>query len=257
VSGRAQPPRVEIDCDWPGAPLQFIAWTTFPHDENRRAKCVSAQAHQQYALFMRELRAHPRLSEMDAVLRRELIERTGGWTYPELPAWKDEREDIRREGAKVLVVGHMLCLVRAVQVHHPELRPSLNLAAHIVERLRKAKGYGGPSNPKAVWAERKAIAPLCAAALLAWVEAAHEGQHPWVYLSDRDNMRRLLGHAKWFREWAGSTPGASGSRQGKVLISPTEAAEYVSDVEPREPRFSALSLEELDIARSYMAPINC
>jgi len=250
-AGRVSPPVVHIEHRWPGAPLQLIAWLTWPNDEDGRAKSLSALAHQQFAAFMRNHTAQFARAGAKALLEEDLIGRTGGWIYPELPAWSDERDRIGRELRKAMVVGHLLCLIRTIQSHHPDLRPSLNVAAWILDRLQDRKVHEAPANPKAQWAERKSVAPLCTAYLLARAEARHDGKDPWHHLAEAATVAKLLGQAQWLRRWASGhlVPGSRG-----VLLPDTEAAEYVTDLPEIEPRFGPLSPIELEVARSYQAP---
>lgn len=238
--------------------LQLIAWLTWPNDEDCRAKSLNVSAHKQYDDFMRDRPPHLMHAAARSHIEAELLEKAGGWTLRDLPGWRDEERRIEREFPKAMMVGHLLCLIRTIEVHHrQELRPSLNLAAWTLERLHERKPHmarkpqRAPSNPKAQWARWKGIAPLCAATLLARAEAVHDGVDPRHHLAEPAVMQRLLGHTQWFRRWAGDHV-VSGSRG--VLIPDSEAAVYATDAPEIEPRFSPLSPIELEIARRYQAP---
>ncbi|MDB5318316.1 MAG: hypothetical protein JWO24_4160, partial [Rhodospirillales bacterium] len=201
----AGPLKIEFDFTSPLAPFELIALLTWPTDPARRQVTLTAHAHQQFAAFMRENPLGQRDPRENDLLERELIERTGGWSYDSLPAWADEQALMLRHEERWRLTGAVLCFLRRQEVHHPQTELSLNRAAFIVDRYRETPGHIGALGTEPAmksWSEWRTIAPLCAAAHLAWIDAQRRNLHPWPELCEPEVMRLLLGRAKWFRNWA-------------------------------------------------------
>jgi hypothetical protein len=245
------PRTIEFDFTSQLAPLELIALLTWPTDPERRQATLTAHAHQQFAAFMRENPLDQRDTKESDFWERELIEKTGGWSYNRLPAWDDQEALMLRQEQRWLLAGAVFCFLYRLDVHHPQTDVSLNRAVYIVDRLREVPGHSGVlgSEPAMkAWTEWRTIAPLCAAAYLAWIDAGRLGLHPWLELRKPEVMRLLLGRAKWFRHWAMSF---HAKRAKRPLLSSEDCPDYGTDAPMTEPLLAPLEEAVLKSLRDY------
>lgn len=253
-SRRHQGETLEFGLGDPLSPLHLITLLTWPEDLDRRQVTLRVFAHQQFGAFMQENPLPHRDRAQAELLEHELIEKTGGWGFTELPSWADEMKSVQEQEERWRAAGALMCFLRRLDAHHPKIPASLNRTAFMFERLMEEKGRakrtqgGWIEPPMKSWAAWRRIAPLCAAAHLACIDAEREGKDLYVSLTEPAVMSLLFGRAKWFRNWAMTF---RVHRAKAPLLSHNDCPEYGSASPPVEPLFSPLEDSLLGFAQEY------
>ena len=186
-------------------------------------------------------------SKLDHTLYHDVFLPAGGHhvvsSGPGMEVLKGEIDTAFAEGRWV---GQMLCFVRQIEEHHPELRASLRKAWAIVAAERKHQDPNAGTDHsrflQTAWPRKRCVGPLYAGLLIVLSLRGKVPGHMQPELT-QDEVGEVVAYAMWLREWAANFKPFHSN--GEPLINPFEAAEYDCPVSPIEPPLGQLSADRL------------
>jgi hypothetical protein len=241
---------------------EFIGFNEPNMDAVVDTSLVKAAA--QMGLSPESLRALPYAAEIAARARAipahfqnrvtaQLFNPGGGWMSMANAAYQGSvgarYEAASRAGA---LAGYIVLFCAQIREHHTQITASYNRALYIVEKLNRHGEIhvGSDRKRKEAWLEWRGVAHIWAAIIMA-LESDDLTGATGNSFSSGDGLKRTLGWAKWFRDFA-TTHQPSGAQH--PLVHPHEAVELRMDVIAEKPPLQPLSGRAVTAAREYKAP---
>lgn len=269
-------PVFEIDLEAKDAALQLLAIMDWPHDETKRKHFLvtaAAQSMQKVEddipsaadefvdVLMREaqaaglsidpvaLKAKARehvaaaISSVQAEITNDLFRPSGGFGGVAAAGGSDAilTSAMDNGGKFGRACGELLAYIVMMDKHHPDLRPSIRLATHImIEDAKNVRDIPADRDRREMWQTWGCVAHLWAAVALVKL-ATGPGVH-------RVPLKQVISNARWLADFAVSFRPI---RAQTTLLQEDEIVRVNPDLPSVEPDIPPLRKKWLHVARNY------